>query len=43
MSIEDYATVSGEPGPYQSGNPITLKATFVEGTSPVDPPRAANR
>lgn len=36
-SIEDYGTVSGEPGPYQSGNPITLRATFVEGTSPVDP------
>ena len=24
-------------GPYQSGNPITLEALFVSGTSPVDP------
>ena len=31
------STLPAGQGPYSSGNPITLEASFVEGTSPVDP------
>lgn len=34
--IEDRGTVSGEPGPYPEGNPVSLFAQFEDGTTPVD-------